>query len=297
MKIKFGSVFSVLFGGLLLFGVMSLVTVRSVSADELSQMISPISHPTNFEDPRIITEIRPIFAHHAIQDDFITGGGHVELYALQARFALTDDLAFIATKDGYVDLNPTSVVPDDEGFADIAAGFKYALFQDPDAGQIVTAGLRYEFPIGDEEVLQGQGDGELNPFISAAYAYDSWNFMAASGFRIRMNGDDSSFFDFDLHADYEVCQSFYPFLELGVITVLAPGSRLPEHSEGQDLFNFGSSESDGATLVTLTGGGRYRITEDLDFGAGVQFPLTSNSGSDIIDYRIYSDFIYRFSFS
>ena len=265
---------------------------QAAKADELSEMISPLSHFVNFEDPRIQSEIRPIFAHHEIDDDFITQGGNVQLYAVQARLALTEDLAFIATKDGFIDLNPKAL-PDQTGWADIDLGFKYAFYQDAVAGEIFTGGLRYSIPVGDDDVFQGQGDGLFNPFISGAIAVDDWNFMAATGFRIPFDSDDSAFYDLDIHVDYEFGQ-FYPFLELGVITVVSEGDRLPETSEGQDLFNFGSNNSQGETLVTLTGGGRYRITDDIDFGAGVQFPLTSGAGSNIIDYRVYSDFIFRF---
>lgn len=269
------------------------VFVPQVQADELSQMISPLSHPTNFEDPRIISELRPIYAYHEIDNDFVTAGGDVQLYALQARFALSDDLAFIATKDGYIDFNPDANVPKDEGFADIALGFKYALHQDRELGEILTAGLRYEIPLGDEDVFQGEGDGEINPFLSGAIALGNFNVMAGTGFRLRLDQDDSSFYDFDVQVNYEV-GNFYPLVEFGLVHVLSAGNRLPIKAEGQDLFNFGSSQSDGETIVTTTVGGRYRITEDIDIGAGYQFPLTSGVGSSIIDYRVYADMIFRF---
>ena len=125
-----------------------------VSAAPLDEMISPVSHPVTFEDPRHSTELRPIFAYHEIDDSFVTGGGNAQVYALQARLKLTDDLSLIATKDGLVVLNPNGVVPDDEGFADVAAGLKYSVYRTE--SEIVTVGLRYEIPIGKEEIFQGR---------------------------------------------------------------------------------------------------------------------------------------------
>ena len=278
---------------LLSFLLVFTVLVAPAQSDELSDMISPMSHFANFEDPRIISEIRPIYVYHAFEDDFVTGGGNVQAYAVQARFAVTDDFAIIATKDGYLDFNPDANLPEDEGFADIGLGVKYALFQDREAGQIVTAGLRYEIPLGDEEVLQGEGDGEFNPFVSAAMAVGDMNVMVGSGFRIRVDSADSTFFDFDIHADYQF-GSFYPFVEFGLIHVVSAGNRLPLEAEGHDLFNFGASEADGNTLITAAGGARYRITEDVDFGAKYLVPISSGSESDVTDFRVMTDLIFRF---
>ena len=41
-------------------------------------------------------------------------------------------------------------------------------------------------------------------------------------------------------------------------------------------------------------GGRYDITEKISFGAAYQFPLTNGQGSNILDYRITTDFIFKF---
>jgi len=262
-----------------------------VKADRLDDMISPISHPVNFEDPRQSTELRPIYAYHELDDDFVTGGGNVQIYALQARFQVSDDLSIIATKDGYVDLNSKSTVAKDEGFANIAAGVKYSFFKDESS--IISGGLRYEILVGEKEVLQGEGDGVFNPFVSAAVAIDNINLMAGTGFRIPIDNEDSSFYDLDLHASYKL-GSFYPLVELGVIHVIDGGERLPIADEGEDFFNLGSSDSDGETLVTMAVGARYRITDDIDVGAAWEFPLNEGPGTRILDNRVTVDLIYRF---
>ncbi|MBL7661723.1 hypothetical protein JNK13_03120 [bacterium] len=286
MKIKFS---------LLTLPIVTVALVQSsttVIADDLAQMISPVSQPVIFEDPRHSTELRPIFVHHELQDDFVTGGGDVQVYALQARFKLTDDLSLIAVKDGIVDLNPSAVVPSDTGIADIAAGLKYSFFKCDTA--IATAGLTYEIPLGDEDILQGQGDGMFNPFLSAGAVQGNWNFMGHTGYRIRVDDADSSFFDLNAHVSYKV-DNFYPLVELGLNHVTNSGNRLPIADEGQDYFNFGAANSAGENLISMSVGARYRLADNIDVGAAYQFPLEREEGSNVLDWRITADMIIRFS--
>ena len=264
-------------------------------ADRLDEMISPISNPVNFEDPRAITEIRPLFLYHKLDDKFVTQGGHVMGGAVQVRFALDDRFAIIATKDGFLHLQPNAVVPDGTGFANVAAGAKYAFYKDGDAGQIMTAGLRYEIPLGDKDVLQGNGDGVFNPFLSAGAALGPVNLMAYSAFRLPVSSGDSSFFDADLHVSTKVGEMFYPTFEVNLHHVLDAGNRLGIPDEGADFFNIGSSLSDGKTLVTGSVGVRARLSKDIDTGVSYQFPMNSGEGTRIYDWRITTDLIYRFN--
>lgn len=71
-----------------------------------NDFISPISNPLFFEDPRQLSEVRFIYAHHNIPDGTpVLQGGDVNYYAMQARARLTDRISFIATKDGYIDID------------------------------------------------------------------------------------------------------------------------------------------------------------------------------------------------
>lgn len=269
-----------------------LSTASVAKAGPLDEMISPVSHPVTFEDPRHSTELRPIFAYHEIDDDFVTQGGNVQVYALQARYKISDNLSFIATKDGLVKVNPKAVVNDDEGIADIAAGLKYSpIIAD---NYIVTGGLKYEIPIGKEEIFQGQGDGAINPFVSAGLVCGDVNLVAGTGLRMALDDSDSSFWDVDLHADTKL-GNFYPLVELSLIHTTNAGDRLPIPDEGEDFFNFGSSGAAGKNLVAMGVGARYRLTEKVDLGAVYQFPLNrGEDGSNVLDWRITTDVIVRF---
>lgn len=273
--------------------VVGLGINPSAQADKLDEMISPITNPVNFEDPRARTEIRPIFVYHKLDDKFATGGGNIRIYALQLRYAINERLAVIATKDGFIDSRPAGVFNDETGFANVAGGLKYAFYRDPEAGQIVSAGLRYEAPVGNRDVFMGNGDGSVNPFLSAAMNLGSVNLMAGTGLRLAMDSSDSSFYDLDIHADTH-WGIFYPTIELNLVHVVDAGDRLGIPDEGQDFFNFGSTLSDGKTIVTAGLGGRVKITDSIFWGAAYQFPLTGGAGSHVTDWRVTSDLVFSF---
>ena len=277
-----------------LFLVSSQSSVVADAHGALGSMISPLTNPVQFEDPRPITELRPIYMYHKIPDGFVTGSGDVQLWALQARIALSDRLAFIATKDGYVQINSDRVLADDEGAANVAAGLKYAVHRDDQAGSIVTVGLRYELASGSPEVFQGQGDGVINPLISAASSLGGFNVMGMTQLRIPLDDDDSSFWDLAFHLDYPL-GNFYPLLELNLVNVMDAGERIGLQGEGFDLVNFGSSGADGKTTVTLGAGARYRICEFADLGAAYEVALTDHD--DVFDWRLTTDIIIRLPWS
>jgi len=63
--------------------------------------VAPMSMPYLFEDPYITTELNLVGIYHDFPSDSVFDGGEAGVIALQARLALTERLAFIATKDGY----------------------------------------------------------------------------------------------------------------------------------------------------------------------------------------------------
>jgi hypothetical protein len=268
-------------------------TPALVNADRLAEISSPISAPTIFEDPRIENELRPIFIYHQLDEDFVTQGGNVRIFALQARFKVTDDLAIIATKDGYVQLRPDAVLPDEDGFGNVALGAKYALYQCPSEGQIVTAGLRYEIPMGDDDVLEGEGDGSFNPFVSAATAVGPMNVVASTGFRLPIDDEDSSFYDANLHFDTAL-DFFHPALEFNLVHTIDGGGRLPIADESPDYFNFGSVHATGQNIVTGAVGGRFDLSDSLTLGVAYQVPLNRGTGSNVTDWRVTTDLQVKF---
>lgn len=276
----------------LLSGVVVLAAASgalNAQADRLEEMISPAFHQVNFEDPRAHTGAQFLFIHHKIDDKFITNGGDAQAYALQLRAKITDDLSFIATKDGYVDFNPDATVPKDTGWADVEAGLNYNFYKDSTAGQIFSVQLRYLFPIGDEEVFQGEGDGMIHPSMSGAVALgDATSLTFGTGLRIPVDDKDSMFWDADLQVDHRIDMggwALHPLVGASLVHVVNGGDRLPIADEGQDLFNFGASSATGENIVIGAAGLVARVTDNIDLGASYQFPFDAGTGTRIIDSR------------
>ncbi|MDC0358746.1 hypothetical protein OAO01_08020 [Oligoflexia bacterium] len=277
---------------ILFFGIIFLQISPVTAEGRFDSMISPISNPTNFEDPRAISEARLIYMHHDIEGDFYTGGGDIQIYDLQLRGAVNDRLALMLTKFAYVDLDPDQVLPSASGLSNLTVGAKYAFYKDISTTTIMTGGVRWEIPTGDKDVLQGEGDGFFNPFLSGAVPMGELNFMAASGFRFPLDPDDSTFYDFDFHFDVPM-GAFYPAFELNLVYVVDAGQRLPIDDEGLDFFSIGSTDSEGEMMLTGAIGGRYKVSETVDFGFAYQFPMNSSDGSDFTNWRITTDLIFH----
>jgi hypothetical protein len=270
------------------------------AADEpFGDFISPLSNPTNFEDPRATTEVRPIYLYHDISDDFVTNGGHAQLFAAQLRIALSDRWALIATKDGYIWMSPESVVPHGNGWANLAVGVKYTFYRDPERRAMATVGFRYEIASGNHDVLQGYGDGTINGFVSALWGWRDPHLMGYTGPRIAASNKDTTFYDLSLHADYKI-GPLYPLIEMNWVYEMASGQRLPIDQEGFDLFNLGAADVAGNSVVTMAFGARLRMLSgidlmggyrgNVDIGAAYELPVTSRE--DIFGWRVTSDVIY-----
>lgn len=271
----------------------------SFAGEENPRYVPPVTNPLFNETPFITTEIRPIYIFNAIPEDFVTDGGEIHVIAAELRLALTDRLGFFASKDGFVDANFDSVLPDENGFANISAGLKYALYHDKATQSILTVGFEYEVPLGDIETggieLQGAGDGFVDVFVAGATTIGKFGLESNAGFNIAIDGGtDTSIFHFAAHVDYELTPKFYPLVELNVFTPFNDGNRITgplAGLDGVDLVNFGSSSRD--TTVTGAAGFRYRFSKNIIVGFGAETAFTNDSSS-ILDWRLTSDITLHF---
>jgi hypothetical protein len=316
---------------LLAIGLLFVVPRIALAEDPFADFVSPVTNPTNFEDPRSTTEFRPIYMYHKISREFAqssgVNGGDSHIMLIQGRVAMSERFSLILSKAGYVWLRPKAEVPgileQKDGWANTAFGMKYAVLRDAYQRAIGTIGLRYEAPSGTDGVLQGKvfpntitdasgnvvvksvrGDGVMNPFLSAAWGPSKLHLMGYAGWRIPINGVDSTFFDFSVHADYRVYTPIgflYPLIELNWIQTLDGGRRVNSSEEGFDFFNFGSRRAGGNGVVTLAAGARMRLAErvpvmnqrflNIDLGAAFEAPVTARE--DFMDWRVTSDLIFR----
>ena len=261
-------------------------------ADWTESTISPVTNPLFFEDPQIRSEVRPLFIYHNIHDSFATGGGIARVYAVQARWAVTDRLAIIATKDGYIDLDLPGGGGED-GWADIGAGLKYALIDDRENQFILTPGFKFELPSGNRDVFQGNGKGEWNLFVSSAKGFGSFHVTGSAGVRLPNDWDkETASAHYSIQFDYHAHQYFIPFVAANGFTTLSDAEALPFKVEGYDLINFGSADAKGFTQITVGGGFRSRILTNLDVGVAYEVGVTRPRG--LFDDRFTVDMIYRF---
>jgi hypothetical protein len=254
--------------------------------------IAPVTNPIFFEDAIIRSEIRPIFVHHTIDNNFL-GGGTAQLYALQLRYAVTDRLALIATQDGYFDVNNDAIANPD-GWMDLAAGFKYALIDNPAAQFILTPGLTFHIPTGDRRVFQGRGGGEFNPFVSFQKGFGDLHVSGNLGLRIPVTSDEQNLMaHYSLMVDYYVSRWFIPFVSANFWTNLNDGTNFPGlRSNGYDVINFGGSNANGVTQGMVGVGFRSRITSSIDIGAAYEVAAVRPHG--LTNNRLTFDMCIRF---
>lgn len=285
---------STLLSAAALAAVASFQLQTAGAEDWKAKTISPVTNPLFFEDPQVTSEVRPLFVYHQLDDTFLTGGGNVRVYAMQVRYAVNDRLAIIATKDGYIEFNPkNNAIPKADGWADIAAGLKYAVIDDKENNFILTPGFKIELPTGNERVFQGNGKGEWDVFVSAGKGFNDLHLTASTGVRLPNDWDkETASAHYSLQLDYFTCQYFIPFIAGNGFTVLSEADQLPLNVEGYDLINFGSSNAEGFTQITVGAGFRSRLLSNLDLGFAYEKGVSKPRG--IFDERFTVDLIWRF---
>lgn len=258
-----------------------------------SNFITPVTNTLFFEDPRTLTELRPIYIYHNIPNGTPIGGGSVQGWAAQFRIALTERLSIIATKDGYIHLN-NDALGEHDGWADLAAGLKYNLFRDVCNQQLLSTGFVYEIDMGEHQVLQGRGDGEFHFFLSGGSQIgDYGHWVSGTGFRIPTDHTArSQMWYWSNHWDYALTDSLYSLVELNWYHWMRSGEALPFNFEGGDVFNLGSTDVAGNDIVTAAVGGRYKATDGVIFGCAWEFPLTNRR--DLLHDRLTVDMILRY---
>ena len=263
--------------------------------------ISPMINFVFFEDPRTVTELRPIFVNHWVPDVIGSGipaGGDIQLYALQFRLALSERLSLIAVKDGYI-VDGTEGALDgllSDGWAAVTAGLKYNLVRDPCSGTIGSVGLTYEVPIGSQRALQDIGDGEFHLFFTGGQRYLQGNahWLTSIGYRQAVDDEvQNSAIHWSNHLDLHLGNGFYLFTEATWWHWTDDADTgLPLGVAGQDLFNLSSTNVVGNDLLTQSLGVKLKTQPNQEIGIAYEFPLTDFK--DVIDSRLMVDLILRF---
>jgi hypothetical protein len=263
---------------------------------------SPVTNPFLFEDPRSLTEIKPLFFFQTIPNSQpLFKGGNAEFYGVQGRLAVTDRLSFVFNELGGVSINPgdSSALKSQTGFAQMSLGPKYTFLRSPETQTIAAAGLNFQIPSGPAKVYQDTGTLSLVPYVSGAQnflrsSYGSFNVMETFGYSFSIDSKRSEFLYNSLHLDYDVANlhRIYPLVELNWFDYTRAGTERNLNVEGRDLANIGSRGVSGRNELSIATGLRYKFSERAQVGLAAEFPLNGNR--DLQDFRLTIDFIFRY---
>jgi hypothetical protein len=266
------------------------------------QFATPISNPFLAEDPRSLTEVRPIFLYQNVpspQPNF--QGGNVFFFGGRASIALSERFSFTVNKLGGIAIGAKNKAFRDSefGFAELWFGPKFTFYRDPQGGTLAAAGAVFQLPSGPAKVFQDTGNYSIAPYVSVGKSLwefrelGTFNGILNAGYTFAGNRERSEYFYATAHLDFDVRNNhrLYPVAELNWFQYTRSGTTQSVSGEGHDLINFGS-RSRGASLVTGAVGARYKITEAAQIGAAFELPLIGNK--DVFQYRFTMDVIFRY---
>jgi hypothetical protein len=266
--------------------------------------ISPVSDPFLFEDPRSLTELRPVFMYQSIPSkNYIYHGGNVEFFGAQGRVALTDNLSIVMSEFGGIWIHPgDGALPpyagDRSDFANINLGPKWTFLRNERSGTLGAVGLWFEIPTGSGRIEEANGLS-LYPFLTMAQnfgrsSYGSFNVLGEIGYSFGANSRPSDFFTTMLHLDYDIgnLHKIYPLLELDWRYYAENGKAHDLGFEGGDLVNFGATDVSGRNNLLLAPGLRYKFNEHFQMGTALEFPIVGTK--DWENFRWTLDFILRY---
>ncbi|HXG09411.1 MAG TPA: hypothetical protein VNK04_06450, partial [Gemmataceae bacterium] len=267
------------------------------------QFISPVSNPFLFEDPRALTEARPIFIYQsAPAGNPIFRGGDIEFFGTQFRVALSERLSFVVNKLGFIWIepnNPTGEFAAHTGFSELWLGPKFTFLRNETTETLGALGLTFQIPTGPQKVFQNTGDLSLVPYVSLGQnflrsSYGSFNALGTTGYAFAVDDRRSEYYFLSFHLDYDIANlhKIYPLIELNWTHYTQAGGARNLRFEGRDLINFGARQVSGNDNLTLATGLRYKFTEWLQAGIATEWPIVNRK--DLLDFRLTADLIFRY---
>lgn len=267
---------------------------------------SPVSNPFYFEDPRALTEIRPVFIwQHTPNTNPIFNGGNNFVLAARGSVAFTPYLSLVVSRLGWDWINTnagTPAISTGSGFSEIHLGPKVTFLRNETSNTVAAFGLNFEIPAGSSSVLQNTGNLSLEPYFSIAQSfgrssYGTFNFMNCDGYSFRTDSQRSESFFASFHLDYDVgnAHRFFPLVEMNFRYYTRSGGANAINFEGSDLGNFGATSIANGNELTLGLGGRFNINNFMQFGLIGEFNVLSNSSGRHLDqFRLTTDLIFRY---
>lgn len=244
------------------------------SDHEFDGFVQPFSNPIQFKDPRCMTEARGLFIAAWSDPNMPLGDTTGQVYAVQARVALTERFEAFAAKDGIVRLSP-GIGASQTGLANLAVGGKYAVYRNPDTQTIASAVVQYEAPTGYANIFQNQGSGLLATYFVVGQEFaGNTHAIVQVGQNMAMNAQDSGYFLTSAHIDKRFGR-FVPFYEANWFYYNQNGNFLPTLGiEGGGLLNLGAGGVMGLSYVTNAVGFWYDLSDWQQLGLGYEFQVS-----------------------
>ncbi len=251
--------------------------------EKSDKFVHPVTSPYYNEDSFVTSDIRAWYVWHDF-DKAPLGGGHASVYAVQLRLAITEQVQFVAYKDGYVDFDTDALK--DDGWNDVAAGIKWNFLQDFENNLHAAVGAGYEFAVGDPSVLQNDDDVRL--WASVDKGFDRLHLGANVNFLLPLDDEESTRFYWNAHADYYLCEWASAVLEFHGYHTLDDGDVRPPFS-GLDVADLGG----GPDVVTVAAGAEFRVLEGLALRGAWETAITDDD-NDLFGWRITLSAVYSF---
>lgn len=288
---------------------LSSLLVVQASEKYANDMIwaKPLSNPVYNDFAMIKREVNLLYVYQTLPSHIESGGSSLDLdgdlmaYAIQAELPLSEGLSLVANKSGYTNFNPENTLTEQEGMNDLSAGLKWAFL----CCENYTLAFRVtvEFPIGETEVFQGNGDGNVSPALLGTYLMGNNAFNAVVGAILPLDNDEESTMGYvSLAHAYRLTDWMSTHLELNWFSVIESGSGDAsfEHQldgveklvpglvafEGGDLINLGAANSeDHRDFVSVAAGARFQLSDNINLGLAVEVPLTEKEHG-LMDQRL-----------
>lgn len=241
--------------------------------------VRPLTAPYLHEDALITTDVRGWFLHH----DLAELDGTLNVYALQARVAIFENLQFLAYKDGYSEFSDDNGNNLADGWNDIGLGLKLALFQDVGSQFFLAIGAGYEFGVGDDQVLQDTDDYRFwlsaNKGFGRLHLGATGNYILASDGKLDGAAGNSDMLTLHFHADYYLTSWLSPVVELNGYFVQEANSSITDIDfSGVDAVSVNGGEDN--DVITYALGFEVRpLVESLGLRAAYEAQLNDDEES------------------
>ncbi len=271
------------------------------SDHKFDNFISPVTNPFLFEDPRALTELRPIIMwQQTPSQNPVFHGGDNFFVGTQARVAFTDWFSLVINRFGGVWMETSSPFGSHDGFSEFWLGPKFTFIRNDRTGTLLAGGATFEIPTGPGKVFQNTGTLGIAPYLSfgqnflKSFPYGSFNFLNTTGYSFSTDNSRSEYFYSSFHLDYDIgnLHRIYPLIEMNWYHYARNGHPQTLGFEGADLFNFGSNNA-GHDDFNVAFGGRYVLNKNIQFGTGLQWGLLSPS-HHLEGFRLTMDMIIRY---